>query len=322
MPRSTHTQLLTMKKQLFQSCYRGAMKWKEAAKILGLHPKSLSRLKSNYELLGDCVLVGRKPGPRGGTPDNRTPENIEQIVVQLAIENPSLGPLPLAEKLAEEKGVIRHSTTVWRILKRRKVRYTTTCKRWKKEPQLYCLDNPGQEVQLDGSYPYGRSRGIVCYDCIDDCSRFLGGRCYAGVESDELAIQFVDEVVARVPFRIIAFRVDNRYGKKFEAHCCSLGITVIRNDPYSPQQNGKIERSHGTSKREFFWKLPWNISLEELNYHFQLWLKYYNYHRKHGGYGMNRLTPAEKLAQTYLGLLGQADPQKVTGILQQYIFHF
>ena len=295
------------------------MKWKEAAKLLGMHVKSLSRLKKHYERLGDCALIGRKPGPKRYTPDNRTPEEVEQLVEELARANPQLGPLPLSEQLSGSHEIELDQSTVYRILKRRKVRYTTTYKRWKQNPKLYCLDEPGIEVQLDGSYPNGRSRKIVCYDSIDDCSRFVFGKCYRGVESDELAVQYVSELVRKVPFRIQRLRVDNRYGKAFEEHCNSLGIQVIRNDPYSPEQNGKIERFHKTSKREFFWRLPWDIPLEEMNYRFKLWLFEYNYFRKHGGFGMHRLTPVQKLIQTWLQLFGQSEIKKVTGILQQYI---
>lgn len=294
------------------------MRWKDAAAILKLHPKSLSRLKKRYEQLGACALVGRKPGPKHYTPGNRTSLEVERIVEDLAERHLELGPLPLSEKLFELHGIRRDQSTIYRILKRRRVRYTTVYKRWKQQSKLYCLDEPGIEVQLDGCYPHGRSRKIVCYDSIDDCSRFVFGKCYTGVESDELAIQYVSELVERAPFRIQRIRVDNRYGKKFEEYCNSIGIQVIRNDAYSPEQNGKIERFHRTSKQEFFHKLPWNTSIEELNYRFRLWLYEYNYFRKHGGFGMNRLTPVQKLISTWLQLLGQADPKKVTGILQQY----
>jgi len=322
MPRSTHIQLLKMKKKIFDSCYRKQMLWKDGAKLLGLHPKSLSRLKKNYELLGECVLVGRKPGPKIGTPNNKTSEKIERLVERLAESNSNLGPVGLSEKLLDEHGHKLNQSTVWRILKRRKIRYTTNYKRFKKDPKLYCLDEPGIEVQLDGCYPFGRSRKIVCYAAIDDCSRFVFGKCFAGVERDELAIQFVSELVRRMPFRIQTLRVDNRYGRQFEKFCKSIGIKIHRNDPYSPQQNGKIERFNRTNKSEFFRKLPWAISLEEMNYQFQLWLHYYNHSRRHGGFGMNRLTPVEKLIKTYLELLSQADFEKVTGTLQWYILRW
>ena len=319
MPRSTHVQLLTMKQELFKNCYRKKMKWKDAATILKLHPKSLSRLKKRYEALGDCALIGRKPGPKHFTPENRTPLEVERVVEDLAEKHLQLGPLPLSEKLFELRGIRLDQSTIYRILKRRKVRYTTAYKRWKQEPKLYCLDEPGIEIQLDGCYPHGRSRKIVCYDSIDDCSRFVFGKCYAGVESDELAVQYVSELVEKVPFRIQRIRVDNRYGKAFERHCNTLGIQVIRNDAYSPEQNGKIERFHRTSKQEFFRKLPWNVDLTTLNYHFGLWLHEYNYHRKHGGFGMDRLTPVQKLISVWIQSLNYINPKKVTGTLQQYI---
>ena len=49
--------------------------------------------------------------------------------------------------------------------------------------------------------------------------------------------------IKNAPFRIQRIRVDNRYGKKFKEYCESLGIEVVENEPYCPQQNGKIERS-------------------------------------------------------------------------------
>ena len=314
----THTELIKMKKEIINRCYNRQLKWKEAAKLLCIHPKSLSRLKKNYEKYGECVLIGRKPGPKHFTPDNRTPENIEKIVEDLALMNPGMGPVPLADKLSDDYDVNLNQATIYRILKRRNIRYTIHYQRWKQAPTLYCLDEPGVELQLDGCYPYGRSRKIVCYDSLDDCSRWAYGRCYPGVESDDLAIRYVSELVMRAPFRIQAIRVDNRYGKKFEEHCKGIGINVIRNDAYSPEQNGKIERFHKTSKRELFWQIPWGISLDELNYQYGLWLNHYNYSRRHGGFGMNRLTPAKKLVKTWLQLLAQSDLKKVTGILQQY----
>jgi transposase InsO family protein len=324
MCRSTHTQLLQVRKTVLDRFINKFITRNEAAKLLGMHPNAVSRLKKRYEELGDCALIGSKSGPKNGHCANRTPEDREQLVEKLAIERPDLGPLPLSEEIKEKFGFTIHPTTIWRIIKRRKVRYTTEYKRLKKEVKLYCLDEPGIEIQLDGCYPYGRSRKIVCYDAIDDCSRFVFGKCYAGAESDELAIQYISELVDKVPFRIQKIRVDNRYGKKFEKFCNSISIEVHRNDPYKPQQNGKIERFHGTSKREFFHKIPWNILLDELNYQFRLWLYDYNHKRKHGGYGMNRLTPVEKLMESYTDLtlryIETYPIQNVTGIMQQHIF--
>lgn len=92
---------------------------------------------------------------------------------------------------------------------------------------MYCLDIPGEELQLDACYPYGRSRKITCFDAIDDCSRTIFARLYDR-ETVDNAISFVSELVKRSPFKIQRIRADNRYNsKKFINHCSSLNIEVI-----------------------------------------------------------------------------------------------
>lgn len=173
--RKTQLQIMNVKKQIIEDCTKKRMKWKEGARILGMHPKALSRLKKNFAIHGETVLIGRKPGPKKGKPDNKTPDEIEDLVEKIA-EDLSLGPVRIADLLLEKHGIKMHQTTVWRILKRRKVRYTTEYKRWRQNPKLYCLEEPGIELQLDGCYPYGKGRKIVGFDAIDDCSRWVHGK--------------------------------------------------------------------------------------------------------------------------------------------------
>jgi transposase InsO family protein len=161
------------------------------------------------------------------------------------------------------------------------LQYTREYKRWKKDPVLYCLDSPGIELQMDACYPFGRSRKVACFDAIDDCSRWVYADLYQR-EDDDSAISFVNRLVERAPFRIQRLRVDNRYGKKFVKHCDSLGIEVIANDPYSPQQNGKIERFHKSLKREFFWKYcSYEDPIVSLQVKLYLWINNYNTKRRH-----------------------------------------
>jgi len=318
--RKTLTELIKMKKQIIEDCINKRMKWKEGARILVMHPKALSRLKKNYLIHGECVLAGRKPGPKKGSPDNKTPDSIEEIVEEIASDL-SLGPVRIAEILLEKHGIKIHQTTVWRILKRRKSRYTTEYKRWKQEPKLYCLEEPGIELQLDGCYPYGRGRKIVGFDAIDDCSRWVLGKVYEGQETLETACAFIDELVKKAPFMIRRIRVDNKLAKGLRKYCERMGIEIHANDAYSPEQNGKIERFHKTLKREFFWKFcSFEDSVEEINYKYTFWQSNYNYHRKHGGYGMNGLSPVKKLNQVWQNQAVAQNSKKVTGFLQQYIF--
>ena len=261
-----------MKKQLIESCLKRQMLWKDAATILEMHAKALSRLKRRYLQYGDAALLGRKPGPKTYSPPvNKTDESIEDLVASLAISHPNEGPQPLADRLEDEYAITLDQSTIWRILKRRKVRYGRNYKRWKDDPKLYCLDTPGEELQMDACYPYGKARRIASFDAIDDCSRGVYGQCYDRETTDN-AIRFVDELVPRSPFRIQRLRVDNRYGKRFREYClATYGIEVIENEPYSPEQNGKIERFHKTLKREFFYRYcSFTDSLETLNYKYAL----------------------------------------------------
>ena len=319
--RNTQGELIAMKKQIIEKCLNRQLKCKDGANLLQMHPKAFSRLKSRYILDGETALMPKKPGPKRFTPKNRTPEIIEQLVEDLAMKHPNLGPIPLSEELFDKYSIKLDQITVWRILKRRKIRYTKQYKRWKEKPKFYCLDTPGLELQMDGCYPFGRSRKIVGFDAIDDCSRHVYAKIYER-ENDDNAIDFVKRLVNNVPFRIQRIRVDNRYGKRFKEYCKLIGIEIIVNDPYTPKQNGKIERFHKTVKGEFFWKYcSFHDDIELLQYKYNQWLNHYNTERRHGGYGMDRMTPSQKIASTlFLSLNNINYPQKVTLTLQQYIY--
>ena len=312
-----------MKQSIIDRCLAKELRCKDGAKLLQMHAKAFLRLKRRYLEQGVSALMPQKPGPKHSLPTNKTPEWIEDLVVKVANQHRDLGPINLKEELEIQYQIILDQTTVYRILKRKWVRYFRDyVPVEKRPPKLYCLDLPGQELQLDGCYPFGRSRKVVAFSAIDDCSRHVYGRCYDR-ETALNAIKFVSELITKVPFIVKAIRVDNRYGKVFKAYCENvLGIEVIVNDPYSPKQNGKIERFNRTLKHKFFWRYcAFADSLETLNYKYTLWLNYYNYQRRHGGYGMNRMTPAQKIASTLLFETSNIliiYPQKVTGMLQQY----
>ena len=323
--RNTQEEIIMLKKNILDKCLSKQMLCKDGAKLLSMHPKAFLRLKSRYAREGISALVPKKPGPKKGkTAFNRTSSKIEEKVVWLAIRYPYLGPVPLADRLEAKTGIRLNPTTVWRILKRTKIRYTREYKRWKQDPKLYCLETPGIELQMDACYPWGRGRKLCVFDAIDDCTRYVYGKIYP-TENDDNAIDFVKNLLNYTPFSINKIRVDNRYGKRFQLFCKQAGIDVIYNDPYSPQQNGKIERFHKTIKRELFWRYcSYNEDEELLQYKLALYLKHYNYHRKHSGYGMNRLTPVQKILKSLLDsyALSLVYPQKVTLTVQQYIFSY
>jgi transposase InsO family protein len=324
MRRNTIEETITMKENILKRYINRSINRKETAKLLHMHANAVSRLTSKYKKEGKGALMPKKPGPKSYTrTHNKTPTWIEDLVKHIALKNPHDGPQPLADKVYDTYTITIHPVTVYRILKREKIRYTHEYKRWvKQQPKLYCLDKPGIELQMDGSYPFGRQRNIVSFDAIDDCSRYIIAKLYTK-ENAENAIDFVKHIVPRAPFRIQRIWVDNRYGKEFRAFCESIGIDVIENDPYHPEQNGKIERYHRTMKKEFFHRyISFHDAQETIEYKYQQWIDHYNTHRRHGGHGMNRMTPKQKIASTVFLSLSNINitiPQKVTLTMQQYI---
>jgi len=292
-------------------CYAGA-------KLLHLHPKSFSRLKKLYLEHGEAGLVPKKTGPKKGSPPNRTSAHLESLVCETAKLNPRATIMAMADYFTG-LGFKLHQTTVYRILRRNRVRY---CREFlyvpKNEPRLYCLETPGLELQLDACYPFGRGRQIACFDAIDDCSRHVIAKLYDR-ETALNAIDFVKYLVAKAPFRIQRLRVDNRYGHELRDYCKTIGIEVVTIHAHRPQENGKIERFHKTLKEQFFWRYcGFYDDAESLQYQLNRWLAEYNDHRKHYGYGMSGLTPRQKLAASLFNSLYIIPTEKVTLTLQTY----
>jgi transposase InsO family protein len=321
MPRrDTQETLIAMKKEILDSCIAKKMKCLEGAKLLKMHPKAFSRLKKNYLENGVSILSPKPPGPKKGyIPGNRTLAFVEDLVCELARNNPNEGTIELSGILFDKYRIELDQSTIYRILKRRKIRYCLEYIQLRKEkPQLYCLETPGEELQLDACYPFGRGRQICCFDAIDDCSRFVIAKMYDRETADN-AIDFIKYLIQHAPFKIKRIRIDNRSKNKIKAFCETVGIEVIVNEAHTPKQNGKIERFHKTIKRSFFWKycsIHDDISL--IDYNLKLWLVYYNEKRRHGGYGMNKLTPIQKLTSSLFNSLYIIPVEKVTLTMQRY----
>lgn len=309
-----------MKKEILDSCLAKKMKCKDGAKLLHLHPKSFSRLKKRYVEDGEAVLVPKSPGPKENSiAKNRTPVWLENLVCDLARDNTFSGPIELADKLFDRHKIKLEQTTIFRILKRKRIRYYRDyVKMEKRKPRLYCLETPGEELQLDASYPFGRGRPLVCFDAVDDCSRYITAKLY-NRETAENAISFIKYLIKQSPFKIKRIRIDNRSRKKIAEFCRTIGIEVIVNDAHEPKQNGKIERFHRTIKHSFFWKYcGFYDRMELIEYRLQQWLSYYNEKRRHGGYGMNRLTPVQKITASLFNSLNIIPREKVTLTMQSY----
>ncbi len=320
LKRNTQEELIAMKKEILIKCINKEMKCYEGAKLLHMHPKSFSRLKGLFIQYGEAILVSKKTGPKNNRPPNKTPVHIEKFICKIARLNPGATINTISDYFTDDLEISIHPTTVYRILKRNQIRY---CREYwgvpKFKPKLYCLETPGLELQMDACYPFGRGRKIACFDAIDDCSRWVIAKLY-NRENAVNAIDFVKHLVKQAPFRIQRIRVDNRYGKELRKYCESIGIEIITINAHRPTENGKIERFHKTLKHNFFWRhCGFYDKKDELQYKLNQWVNWYNTERKHGGYGMNNITPRNKLVSSMFNSLCIIPREKVTLTLQVYI---
>ncbi len=295
-------QLLRMKEKMLQKVIDKKMELQECADYFSVSRQSASKWLAKFKHGGIAELVPKKSGPKSGNTWNRTDSEIEDRVIEIAKENLFKGPDWIADTLQEE-GIILNQSTVYRILKRTGTRYYTNYKHTRRKKKSYCLDTPGREVQVDCCFPWGYQKEAVVFDAIDDCSRWVFGKIYQNHTADS-TIAFLKELICKSPFSISAIRTDQGsefVNKKVKAFLLEQGIEHKINPPYTPQHNGKIERFHRTLKEDavlhdwFF-----DDDLETLNYKLKIFLHFYNYQRKHSGLGMNKLTPAQKIAYAIL----------------------
>ena len=274
----------------------------DVAKDFNVTRQTIHEWLNRYKRFGISGLIKKQRKKVNCFPHNKTSEEVEQLVINLAKDYYHDGVETLSDRFQYEYNITLHPTTIYRILKRKEVRYTEnyphTQKRWKK--QLYSHKVPGKELQMDTKYPHGYKQGKVIYTIIDDASRWVFAWSYAKANSRN-TLDFLEKVIKRAPFNIQKIRTDQ--GKEFIAldvrgYLKRNNIIHRLNTPYCPEENGKIERFHKTlNQKALKYGFPPSESLDNLQYKLNLFLHYYNYQKKHRGLGMNGLTPMQKLEE-------------------------
>jgi transposase InsO family protein len=271
------------------------------AKELAVSRQSVHKWLSRYKRFGiDGLIVRKKTECKKA--HNRTTAEVEQLVVQISKKYWNDGVETLHDHLLYENNINLNPSTIYRILKRNNVRYTTnyphTRKKWKKK--LYAHQVPGMELQMDTKYPYGYKQDKVIYTIIDDATRWVFAWSYNTANAQN-TLDFLDKVYKRAPFPIQKIRTDQ--GKEFIAikvreYLKNKEIEHRMNTPYCPEENGKIERFHRTlNEKGLRFGFRPSDSLETMQYRLTLFLHYYNWRKKHRGLGMDGVTPVERLKE-------------------------
>ena len=188
-------------------------------------------------------------------------------------------------------------SSVYRILKRKGLnRLPKTASRRTVHTKRYAKKVPGHRVQVDVKFAtfvdqIGNKTRRYQFTAIDDATRIRALKMYIK-HNQASAIDFIDYVIDKFPFRIHTIQTDR--GHEFQAgfhwHVEDKGIRHIYIKPRSPQLNGKVERSHRTDQEEFYQLLSYTDDVD-LNKKLNAWENFYNFNRPHGAF--NGKTPYE-----------------------------
>lgn len=162
----------------------------------------------------------------------------------------------------------------------------------------YSKQVPGHHIQVDVKFlilkaDNGAKIRRYQYTAIDDATRIRALKIYRR-HNQRSAIDFIDYVIEKFPFRIHTIRTDrgHEFQAQFHWHVEDKGIRHIYIKPRSPQLNGKVERSHRTDGEEFYQLLTYTDDVD-LNKKFKQREDFYNYNRPHGAF--NGKTPYEAM---------------------------
>jgi len=158
------------------------------------------------------------------------------------------GPAKIAMYLKRYHDIAISPSGVWRILKRLGLnrlpasqRYKRHDRRWKR----YEKPLPGHRVQLDVKFiqplpSTPKPRKYYQFTAIDDCTRLRVLRIYPKL-NQQTAIQFLDYVLSRLPFRVEVIQTDNgvEFGASFHWHVL---------DKASAMSTSSLERPGSTAR--------------------------------------------------------------------------
>lgn len=145
----------------------------------------------------------------------------------------------------------------------------------------------------------GTRKRFYQFTAIDDCTRIRVLKIYDAC-NQKTAIQFIDEVIRRLPFRVHVVQTDNgaEFQSKFRWHLQDRDVRHVYIRPRTPRLNGKVERSHRIDDEEFYQVLEDSAVRESIhlfNKKLREWEDYYNFDRPHGA--LDGQTPYERLLE-------------------------
>lgn len=267
-------------------------------RYFGVGRSSFYRWKAAYQQHGEAGLINAKPIPKN--PANQTPPEIVEKVLHLRSKY-HLGAIRIVWYLARYHAITISEAGVTRILRRNGVGRLPRGTRLRKVHTIrYNKQVPGHHIQMDVKFltfvaRHGEKVRRYQYTAIDDATRIRALKIYDR-HNQANAIDFLDHIIAKFPFRIREIRTDNghEFQARFHWHVEDQGIRHAYIKRGTPQLNGKVERSHRSDQEEFYQLLSYKDDVD-LEVRLNEWEQFYNFNRPHGAF--NGKTPYEALRE-------------------------
>jgi len=266
----------------------------EACKDFNVARSSYYHWKEKFDSEGKAGLYRKKPIAYTH-PKKTKPEVVEKILELRTVYK--MGALRIKYYLERYHGIKISESTVTRTLVSNGLRkLPKTANRRAMHTKRYAKSVPGHHVQVDVKFlsikdDNGNHIRRFQYTAIDDATRIRALQIYPK-HNQVCAINFIDYVIQKFPFRISTIRTDrgHEFQARFHWHVEDQGMKHVYIKPRTPQLNGKVERSHRTDQQEFYQLLTYKDDVDLIE-KLEAWENFYNFNRPHGAF--NGKTPYE-----------------------------
>ena len=215
-------------------CGHNAKAWKE----FDVSKSTFYLWKKAYDSQGRAGL--RRKKPLAYPHPKRIPPQVFEKVLQIR-RSYQLGPERIMWYLERYHGISLSESSLYRILSRNGLnRLPETATRRAFRSRRYAKTGPGHHIQVDVKFltledDAGHKDRRFQYTAIDDATRIRALQIYRR-PNQQCAIQFIDYVIEKFPFRINTIRTDR--GQEFQAqfhwHVENNGVKHIYINPRSP----------------------------------------------------------------------------------------
>lgn len=285
----------SVKKMVTEKVLAGEWTIPEAAEAVGYSEQSVRRWVGASQVapqLEDCASPGDGMRPEL---DDETRALLDSIV----LKRPWLRRRSLQEHLRRHHGLELSRRVVAAYLREKGLVGAPPDGSFEKEARRFEAAAPLEMLQADlfyvrrkeGGYFYGLS-------VMDDHSRFALGVPVLEEQTAETVLEAFRTVVAgRHPARVLTDRGPQFYAWRgrtaFQAYIeDELWALHILAAPQHPETIGKVERFHGTLRKEALTEKEGYSSRDQVQVLLDHYVAYYNYVRPHQGIG--GLTPADR----------------------------